>query len=244
MDSNLQQINKIPGVFGSFVCEEDGSVMMHALPPIYDKAIMQEAGAVLVDGTFGINNAIGDLGLIDLRYSSGRILIKPFQKRYLFMLCEQKINIQLFTISLSVAIKKLEKDIANYSNTALAHSAKSVSETQTRNNLLRREGKGVVLEVDSMMVAAGVWWDQMQDSTAVSRWLARELSREFGTDSLKRIRLTNKKNHQSKVLPLKIFDRKEALDLDNRIVLTLAVAKSLVAEPGDEIIIENPGAHA
>jgi predicted regulator of Ras-like GTPase activity (Roadblock/LC7/MglB family) len=244
MDSNLQQINKIPGVFGCFVCEEDGSVLMHALPPIYDKTIMQETGALLADGAVAINNAIGELGLLDLRYSNGRILIKPIQKRYLFLLCEQKINLQLLTISLNVAIKKLEKSIQNNPTAALSIPKANVPSAQTRSHELPKDGKGVVLVVDSMMVSANVWWDQMQDSTAVSKVLAEQLCQLFNTDSIKKIKLTNKKRHVSKVFPLVTFDRKDVPAFDNKIALTLAVSKSLLAEPGDEIVVEKPVARS
>ena len=90
MDAILQQINKISGIIGSFVCEEDGRVLAHALPPTYDRNILQEAGAIVADSVIGVNSALGGLGTFDLRFSDGRILVKPVQKCYLLLLCEQK----------------------------------------------------------------------------------------------------------------------------------------------------------
>jgi len=243
MDTILHQINKIPGIVGSLICHESGTIQCNALPARFDDNTLNEVGSVLADNLLGINNAVDTVGMCDLRYSDGRILVKPIHNHYLLLICEPKINLQLVNLSLDVSIKKLDKILQDHPAVKAASSASSASAAVSagQGNELRMAGKGVVLTVDSMKASANIKWDQMKEDAAVSKVLAQQLMQLLKTDSLKKIKLNNRTAEKSKVFHLVVYDRGDGSTFDDKIALTLAASEALMAKPGDELIIELGG---
>ncbi len=236
MEAVLQQINKIQGVVGSLVCDEDGALLCHQLPSSIAATILKDASGILADSIVGLKPSVGEVGLLDLRYSDGRLLVKPLASAYLLLLCDPKINLQLLNMTLDVSIKKLEKTIAGQSASApVSAAAASVAQE------LRRDGKGVVLTVDSMKASSKIKWDQMKEDAAVSKPLAVELGKLLNVDSLKKVRLVNRASGKSKVFHLIVYEKDGDPSLDDKIALTLAASEALVAKPGDEIVAEAGG---
>jgi len=109
MEEVLKQINTVSGTIGSMVCDEQGQLLAHVFPPLFDKSMLSSAVAALSENLSGLDDMTGGVKLTDFRYQNGRIIVKPIDGGCLVLLCETTINLQLLTISLNVAIKKLEK---------------------------------------------------------------------------------------------------------------------------------------
>jgi hypothetical protein len=75
------------------------------------------------------------LDLLDLRYSDGRVLVKVFPGAMLFLLCANSINLQVLSITLNLAVKKLEAKLA--SEPVAATSQPAVEESGPDDGLLR-----------------------------------------------------------------------------------------------------------
>lgn len=240
MEVVLQQINKIQGVVGSFVCDDDGKLLGQALPPMYDSDLLQEAASIVSDSILGVNDATGGVSSLDLRYSEGRIIVRPAQNCYLLLLCEQKINVQLLNMSLSVAQKKLEKTIqAAKERPAIASVAKPTAYAPPASpRELRRDGKGVLLIVESVKSAPRIQWDYTKDEVAISRDLQKQLFTFLKTGSIKKLKLTNKQANKSKTFFVVTFDVDPGQTLDEKIVLPIAAAEALAVKQGDEIVAE------
>jgi hypothetical protein len=103
---------------------------------------------------------------------------------------------------------------------------------------LRKEGKGVILTVDSMKISAGLKWNQMEENIAISTTLAREIQIVLKTGTFKKIKLSNKSAGCSKTFTVITFERDNNQQPDDKIVLTLAAAEALKAKPGDEVTAE------
>jgi len=191
MEVVLQQVNKIQGVVGSFVCDEDGKLLGQALPPMYDTELLQEVAGIVSDSVLGVNNVTGTVGSLDLRFSEGRIIVRPAQNCYLLLLCEQKINVQLLNMSLSVAQKKLEKAIQCAKESPAAAVAVNNTATATPPvpmRELRRDAKGVVLIVESVASAPKIQWDHTKDEVAISKDLQKQLFTFLKTGSIKKMK--------------------------------------------------------
>ena len=107
----LHHINTVEGVVGSAVVSEKGELLEHDFPPLIDVASLTSAAGLALDCLHGLQ-ASQTMDLLDLRYAEGRIVIKSFPGALLFMLCAKNINLQLLTVTLNLAVKKLETVLA------------------------------------------------------------------------------------------------------------------------------------
>ena len=107
MQDILRHINSIEGVIGSAVFNEKGAVLTHAFPPLIDAASLQKAAELTLECVQSLQIE-QTLELFDLRYAEGRIIIKAFPGALLYLLCAKNINLQVLTITLNLAVKKLE----------------------------------------------------------------------------------------------------------------------------------------
>jgi len=105
----LRQLNAVPGVIGSMVCDQDGQLLAHAFPPMLDVATIERAAAALGERTAALQTALGPVGTIDLRYASSRIIVKALGNVRVLFLCSPSINLQLLAMSTSGVRRQMEK---------------------------------------------------------------------------------------------------------------------------------------
>ena len=107
MQDILRYINSVDGVIGCAVFNENGVVVDQAFPPLIDAYSLNAVAGLVLECTHGLQIA-RSLDIIDLRYAEGRIIIKAFPGALLCLLCARSINLQVLTITLNLAVKKLE----------------------------------------------------------------------------------------------------------------------------------------
>lgn len=112
MRNLLSQLNAVPGVVGSMVCDREGQLLAHAFPPLFEPSILGSAAAVLADCRAGLESVVGSFGLIDLRYAHARVIVRPLTRAHLLLLGAASLNLHLLSISTAVAVPKLERLIA------------------------------------------------------------------------------------------------------------------------------------
>ena len=107
MQTVLTQLNGVPGVVGTLLCDQEGRLLAQTFPPLFDGEVLQQAATTLADGAIGLETTSGAVGLLDLRYGEARLVVKPMEQARLLVLCAKDINLQLLLISTSVAVKRL-----------------------------------------------------------------------------------------------------------------------------------------
>jgi predicted regulator of Ras-like GTPase activity (Roadblock/LC7/MglB family) len=107
MQDILRHINSVEGVVGSAVFNEKGVVLNHAFPPLIDATVLKKAAELVLECIHGLQIS-QTLDLLDLRYAEGRIIAKTFPGAILCLLCTKSINLPVLTITLNLAVKKLE----------------------------------------------------------------------------------------------------------------------------------------
>ena len=107
MQDILRYINSVDGVIGSAVFNENGAVVDHAFPPLIDAGAFTTVAGLVLECAHGLQIA-RTLDILDLRYAEGRIIIKAFPGALLCLLCAKNANLQVLTITLNLAVKKLE----------------------------------------------------------------------------------------------------------------------------------------
>jgi predicted regulator of Ras-like GTPase activity (Roadblock/LC7/MglB family) len=112
MQMVLAQLNSVPGVVGSMVCDNQGQVIAHVFPSLFDASMLTQAARVLADSTAGLETVTGSVRLLDLRFDDARIVVRPLSRATLLFLCSASINLQPLAISTSVAAPKIERILA------------------------------------------------------------------------------------------------------------------------------------
>src|SRR5450631_4397502 len=107
MQDILRYINSVEGVIGSAVFNENGIVVDHVFPPLIDANSLKTIAGLVLECAQGLQIA-RSLDILDLRYAEGRIIIKTFPGAQLCLLCAKNVNLQVLTITLNLAVKKLE----------------------------------------------------------------------------------------------------------------------------------------
>jgi predicted regulator of Ras-like GTPase activity (Roadblock/LC7/MglB family) len=91
------------------VCDQDGALLAHALPPMLDLATIERAAAALAERTAAMQTALGPVGMIDLRYANSRIVVKAVGGARVLFLCSPSINLQLLAMSASGVLRQMDK---------------------------------------------------------------------------------------------------------------------------------------
>lgn len=107
MQEILQHVNRVEGVIGSAVFSQKGDVLAHAFPALIDAASLKKAAALSLECAHGLQIS-QSLDILDMRYTDGRIILKRLPSAMLFLLCTKSINLQVLSITLNLAAKKLE----------------------------------------------------------------------------------------------------------------------------------------
>ena len=114
MQDILRYINSVDGVIGSAVFNGQGLVVDQAFPPIIDTDSLKSFAGLVLECSHGLQ-IDQSLDILDLRYADGRIIIKSFPGALLCLLCAKNINLQVLTITLNLAAKRLEPLLLNLS---------------------------------------------------------------------------------------------------------------------------------
>jgi predicted regulator of Ras-like GTPase activity (Roadblock/LC7/MglB family) len=109
MQTMLHSLHGVTGVIGGLISDENGEILAHSFPPVFDISTLQTITSILNDNLVGLRYATGNVKFLDFRFELGRVIVKPLPQYNLLLLCESNLNLQLLTISVNVATKKIEK---------------------------------------------------------------------------------------------------------------------------------------
>ena len=110
MQGILEDLNTVPGVNGSFVCDDAGRLLERNLPGLFDDEILHRVGGITTKVLSGLETA-GEVGDLDFTFSEGRLIVKSFGTGSLCILCEPGVSASFLTLSAGVAVKKLKQEI-------------------------------------------------------------------------------------------------------------------------------------
>jgi predicted regulator of Ras-like GTPase activity (Roadblock/LC7/MglB family) len=109
MEDVLKNIKAVPGVLGCMVCDDHGDLVSQLFPSLFDKEMLSAAIATVYQNLPGLKDFTGGVKMIDLRFGSGRIVVKPLEGGCLVILCEGTVSLQSLIISMNIAVKQIEK---------------------------------------------------------------------------------------------------------------------------------------
>ncbi len=146
MQTLLRQLNAMSGVVGSMAFAPEGRLLAQEFPPGFDASALAEAARLATEAVAGLGTATGPVRLLDLRYGAARIVVRPMAGANLLFLCTSGMNLQLLSISASVAAPRLEKLAAEQAAAppaapaaAAAHPSRLHAIVQRINELIERK---------------------------------------------------------------------------------------------------------
>jgi len=229
MKEILQHINNVDGVIGSALFSPKGDVIAHAFPALIDGASLNKAASLTLECTHGLQMS-QTLDLIDLRYSDGRILVKAFPGALLFLLCANSINLQILSITLNLAVKKLDEKLKKLVSEAPAPAQKSAVEDSApddgllRMNISHLANKQASASFDSLgMVAI---------SPPTSKFIS-----DFYKTPFKKLTLTNSASGTSGTFPVMVMKDMDQ-QFDGTVVVGPGIENKLKVSEGDKVTVK------
>jgi predicted regulator of Ras-like GTPase activity (Roadblock/LC7/MglB family) len=227
MKDILQQVNNsVDGVIGSAVFSQTGNVLVQAFPALVDAATLKKAASLTLECSHGLQIS-QTLDLLDLRYSDGRILVKPFPGAMLFLLCTNSINLNVLSITLNLAVKKLEAKLT--SQLPVAEQLAPVENPASVEGLLRMTishlaNKQASASFDSLgMIAV---------SQPTSQYIA-----DFYKKPFKKLTLTNITAGTSGTFPVMVMKDMDQ-QYDGTVVVGPGIEKKLKVGEGDKVEVK------
>ena len=241
MQAVLQSLHSVPGVIGSLLTDDDNAVISHSFPPVFDLTSLQEVCSNLNFNIMGLNDATGGVKLLDLRFEHGRVIVKSIPKLLLLLLCEQTINLQLLSISINVAIKKLEKLLiqpVTPTTSTPSHSVQHIVAATSVPTSIRTDEKGVILTAEILKKTAATFWDSMTERASITKTTSLDISNHFNIGPFKKMTLYNKTSGKSARVPVQVIQHDKDGSYSGKIVITLSLAEQLQAKNGDQLVAE------
>jgi len=253
MQSIMLGLKTVPGVMGGMLSDEQGNVLAHSFPPLFDQGMLKGATELLLDNTVGLQEATGGVKLFDIRFELGRIIIKTLPRMFLVILCQPVVNVQLLFISINVAIKKLEK--LSVDNLLVQTTQQALPQIQMpqpaaisprpataapvySDYRAVTDAKGVLLSCEIIKKTAGTFWDSMTDQASINRNTALEVSNFFNSGPFKKLTMSNRTSGVSKHVPVTVIQHDRDNSYDGKVLVTLALAELLKVKEGDQIRAE------
>lgn len=260
MESVLSAVLTSPGVMGGMITDDSGRVLVRSLPGMFDPDNVAEALAALVEQQIGLDDATGGVRLSEIRFELGKVVSRPVGERNIVLVCENSANIQILSIALNVASKKLEKlqqtkpesrETPQSSTSANSATLPSDSRPKELTSPLRADtgwtfmplqvanGK-MLLRIRIIEKSGGTFWDSMEETVSVNRATCRSIWRHYNSRPSKKFSLKNHNSGQSTIAPLNVIEDDRECLYDGQALITLAVAEHLQLLDGELVEVDVP----
>lgn len=243
----LEKVNALPNVVGSMVCNDEGRLLASLFPSVFDLHDITKASGILSDCALGLHEAMGAIKSFDFRYGESRILVRVLPKAFLLMFCSKAVNMQLLSISLNVALKKLEKLVEMAADGAVspqeitrpnAMLQPALQALQSQATIVFTANGLMSLQSDIMKTTANTYWEQMLASVAVNKMTAKQLSDHYKHGAFKKLKLTCPESGITKIFSVNIITEDSNHQYDNKIIINKAVLETLKTATGKHVHVE------
>lgn len=110
MKAGLKEINELSGVWGSFISNNRGQIMLNVSPPTLNKAVLENISRQVLDLLISSGDQIKDLGEMVFHYSQKKLFVLDLEKAILGVVCTPSVDISLLRMTANVVITGWEND--------------------------------------------------------------------------------------------------------------------------------------
>jgi len=223
MQTILQQITAIDGVIGCSLYNDQGRILASACPLILDEKQLAVAAGTVLDCLHALQISQTITGM-ELRFSEGRLIVKPMAGAFLSVLCSQHVNTSMVTITLNLALRKLEQMLPKPGETPVTPAV--ASPVVVEDGLPLRIAHLQKGDVSSSFDQLGM--------VAVTQATAKQMSDFFGKAS-KKIKITTAAGGGG-VFPVMVINDVE-MQYDHALVIGPGIERKLKIEEGAMVTI-------
>lgn len=216
----LQQITALDGVLGCSLYSNTGQIRAAACPLIIDQQQLGQAAAAII-GCLQALKMADDLSSMELRFVEGRLIVRPLSDGFISVLCSRTADMSLLSITLNLALRKLEQTLTEGATQAEAVAA-TTGETSVSLRI-RHLKQGDI----------GASFDQL-GMVAVSQPTARQLRESFGAQ-MKKVCVTTETG-ESGLFPLMVINDVE-MQYDGALVIGPGIERKLKASEGTKVVL-------
>ena len=110
MKDGLKEINELSGVWGSFISNNRGEVLLNVSPPTLNKAVLENISRQALDLFVSAGDQIKDLRELVFHYSQKKLFVLDLEKAILGVVCTPSVDISLLRMTANVVITGWEAD--------------------------------------------------------------------------------------------------------------------------------------
>jgi predicted regulator of Ras-like GTPase activity (Roadblock/LC7/MglB family) len=113
LDRVLNQLNLMPGVVGSMICDSYGQVLAKLFPSEIDSESLNNTAIILMNNAPALRKMTGDMNMLDLRYEKIRVVVRFVDDICFVIQClsNAMVNLKALEISINAALRYLEKTV-------------------------------------------------------------------------------------------------------------------------------------
>jgi predicted regulator of Ras-like GTPase activity (Roadblock/LC7/MglB family) len=123
MQNVLTALKDIPGVVGSFVLNDKGTLVSREMPAIYPDEIYPEMGRRLVGVYEAIALQVASLGDLVLKFEGYWFLCRRTAQCFLGILTTESVNFPALKMATNVALKQIDEKVATMPPLLVAKTA-------------------------------------------------------------------------------------------------------------------------
>lgn len=110
MEKALEQICAVPGVGGSFLCDNRGDVIVSSDPAVLATVTMNTIGREVGRALVALETAGHKAARVEFAYDSWRLLAQDIADGVLFVVCQPATNMAMVRMSADVVIEGWRRD--------------------------------------------------------------------------------------------------------------------------------------
>ena len=107
MEKQLNEVNSVLGVTGSFICLPDSSLATVAMPENIDTASVENAARIVTQTLNALELSGQRVAETDLVFAQGRLIVKNLNGCILVVACARNINLPLLNLTANTVAKKI-----------------------------------------------------------------------------------------------------------------------------------------
>ena len=110
MKDGLSEINDLSGVWGSFVSNNRGEVMLSRTPPDLEKPVLEDISRQILELVVSSGEQLKELSEIVFHYAQKKLFIVDLEKAFLTVVCTPSVDLSLLRMTINVVRTNWDDD--------------------------------------------------------------------------------------------------------------------------------------
>jgi predicted regulator of Ras-like GTPase activity (Roadblock/LC7/MglB family) len=110
MRAGLREINDLQGVWGSFLANNQGEIILSAAPPDLNKPVLESISSQIIEVLDSSSEGIEGLSEIVFHFDQKKLFVVDLEKVILAVICTPSVDVSLLRMTVNVVRTTWEDD--------------------------------------------------------------------------------------------------------------------------------------